>query len=106
MVISFEEVLDANMPPPSRELPSRTRTNTVRHAVRKAGELVIMVRDESREAIGEYLDEMSPQMLYATIVALAAMVPDDAPQADLLSWLDELGDDGQLQLAMLVAVAS
>lgn len=95
-----ETVMLNNMPPPSRALPSRTATNITRHAVRRAGELVVMVRDESRESIAEYLDEMTPQALYAVIVALAAMVPDDVPQADLLAWVDDL------EQPALMAVAS
>lgn len=99
MTCDPEAVMLNNMPPPSRALPSRTATNTVRHAVRRAGELVVMVRDESRETIAEYLDEMSPQALYAVVVALAAMVPDDVPQADLLAWVDELDQPSLVSVA-------
>lgn len=84
------EVMRKNMPPPSRALPKAKANYAAHIAVRRAGELAVMVRDESRETIAAFLDPLDRQNLYALVVALAAMVPDDVPQADLLAWVDEL----------------
>ena len=99
-----EYVVESNLPPPSRALDRRKQNVTAYHAVRRAGELAVMVRDESRETIAEFLDRLDRQGLYGLVVALAAMVPDDVPQSELLAWVDGLDvDDAQLALELPVA---
>lgn len=50
--------------------------------------MTCLVRDESADGIGAYLDQLTTAQMYGLIVALAAMVPDDQPAADLLAWLE------------------
>lgn len=57
-------------------------------SVARGAQLACMVRDEGREAIGEFLDGLDVQDLYGLAVALAAMVPIDRPASDLLEWID------------------
>lgn len=56
----------------------------------KAMELSVVVRDRDAEAIAAVLnpllDEGDRDRLAAMCVALAVMVPDDVPCADLLAW--------------------
>jgi hypothetical protein len=61
--------------------------------VRAAGELACLVRDESREAIGEWIGERTDEERDALLVVLAAMVDVSRPAADLLAWVewDEFG---------------
>lgn len=94
----FETVFESNLPPPSRALPPRKEKIVAHHGLRRAGELAVMVRDESRESIAAYLDVLDRQHLYAVIVALAALVPDDVPQNELLAWLQPI--DQQLELGL------
>ncbi len=56
--------------------------------VERASELAVMVRDESREAIGRYLDRLDRQALYAVTVTLAAMVDPEQSLEELLEWVD------------------
>lgn len=60
------------------------------HGIRRATELACMVRDEGPCGIGEYLDRLDREALYALTVSLAAMVPIDTPVEDLLSWLEPI----------------
>lgn len=59
-------------------------------AVMRAQSLVCLVRDEGADGIGAFLDELDTDALYGLAVALAALVPDDRPAAELLSWLDQI----------------
>ena len=59
-------------------------------SLRRAENLACLVRDEGRDAIGEFLDRLDHQGLYGLCVALAAMVPVDVPTSELVAWLDEL----------------
>lgn len=72
---------------PPRDLPPRLRGIIANHAMNRAAELVVMVRDEGTDAIGAFLDRCDRQALYALAVTLAAMVPDDQPMDDLLGWI-------------------
>lgn len=62
-----------------------------------ACELACLVRDEDRDAVGEFLARLTPVPLplevRALLVVLAAMVPDDATTDQLLAWVtfDEFG---------------
>lgn len=62
-----------------------------RAAIARAQRLAGMVRDESTDTIGPYLDAMDLDQLYAITVTLAAMVPLDTPVDELLGWLEPLG---------------
>lgn len=62
-----------------------------RAAIARAQRLAGMVRDESTDTIGPYLDAMDLDQLYAIVVTLAAMVPLDTPVDELLGWLEPLG---------------
>lgn len=62
-----------------------TRAGSI--ALERAQRLVCLVRDESADGIGAYLDTLNTEALYALTVALAAMVPDDQPADTLLAWL-------------------
>lgn len=64
-----------------------TRAGVV--ALERAQNFACMVRDESADTLGAYLDELDRDSLYGLVVALAAMVPDDVPATDLLAWMDE-----------------
>jgi len=57
-------------------------------ALQRAQALACMVRDEGRDAIGDFLDRLDRQALYGLCVALAAMAPVDVPAADLIAWID------------------
>lgn len=57
-------------------------------AMERAQSLACLVRDESADSIGPWLDKLTPAQMYALVVTLAAMVPDDQPAADLLDWLE------------------
>lgn len=56
-------------------------------AITRAQHLACLVRDEGADTIGAYLDDLTPDQLYALVTALAAMVPVDATAADLLAWV-------------------
>lgn len=53
-----------------------------------ACEMACLVREWDRESIGSRLDSLSGQELYALVVVLAAMVPDDVPLPGLGSEED------------------
>lgn len=57
-------------------------------ALQRAQALACMVRDEGRDAIGDFLDRLDRQALYGLCVALAAMAPVDVPARDLIAWID------------------
>lgn len=59
-----------------------------RSALRRAQHLAGLVRTEGPDGIGAYLDALDREQLYAVVVTLAAMVPDDVPVSELLAWLD------------------
>lgn len=60
-------------------------------AIARATALACMVRDESADTIGDYLDALDREQLYALTVALAAMVDPDDRVEDRLAWLEPLG---------------
>lgn len=68
-----------------------------RAAIVRATALACMVRDESVDTIGPYLDELDTDGLYALVVALAAMVDPDAIVEDRLGWLVPLGEELERQ---------
>lgn len=77
--------------PPQIIVPPPRATQGTRAAVvaiERAQALACMVRDESADTIGPYLDRLNIEQMYGLVVALAAMVPDDQPSAELLAWLD------------------
>ena len=77
--------------PPNIIVPPPRATQGTRAAVaaiERAQNLACMVRDESADSVGPWLDKLTPAQMYALVVALAAMVPDDQPAADLLGWLE------------------
>lgn len=57
-------------------------------AIERAQNLACIVRDESADTIGAYLDDLTTAQHYALTVALAAMVPVDRTVDDLLAWLN------------------
>lgn len=70
-----------------------TRTHPAGHtlvlpAINRATALATLVRDEGPESIARILDPLNRQQLYALVVALAALVPDDRSVRELLAWLD------------------
>lgn len=76
----------ANWPPP------RVHPNPlpiVQAAMTRARTLVGIVRQEGSDTVGEFLDRLTPDDLYALTTVLACMVPDDRTQADLLSWVKQ-----------------
>lgn len=58
-----------------------------------ATDLVMRVHDEGRDSIARLLESLADVERCALLVVLAAMVPTDAPVADLLAWVtwDEYG---------------
>jgi len=56
-------------------------------ALARAQHFVCLVRDESADGIGAYLDGLDTDTMYGLVVALAAMVPDDCTATELLSWM-------------------
>lgn len=74
----------------ARDAPVRDAqgTTAARIAMGRAQHLAGLVRECGPDRIGAYLDGLTLDQLYATITALAAMVPDDVPVSDLLGWLD------------------
>lgn len=77
--------------PPNIIVPPPRPTQGTRAAVsamERAQTLACMVRDESADTIGAYLDALTTDQHYALTVALAAMVPIDAPADALLDWLE------------------
>lgn len=64
-----------------------TRAGVV--ALERAQNFVCMVRDESADTTGPWLDALDRRALYGLVVALAAMVPDDVPAGDLLAWIND-----------------
>lgn len=66
-------------------------------AVLDASDLVMAVRDlDPREVWGTLAIwcEQNPLRLFAAVTALAAMVPVDAPVAELLAWTESLAQKG------------
>lgn len=57
-------------------------------AMERAQALACLVRDESADSIGPWLDRLTANQMYALVVALAAMVPVDEPASELLEWLE------------------
>ena len=57
-------------------------------ALERAQVLACLVRDESADTTGPWLDALDRDALYALAVTLAAMVPPDRSADDLLAWLD------------------
>jgi hypothetical protein len=61
-----------------------------------ATDLALLVRDEGREAIGEFLGQYSSEEKDALLVVLAAMAPvEERSAADMLGWVgfDEFGNE-------------
>jgi hypothetical protein len=58
------------------------------YSIRRATDLVCLVRDHGTDATGALLDRLDRQGLYALAVTLAAMVPDDRSVDELLAWMD------------------
>lgn len=77
-----------NTPPPPRATQGGV---AARSAIIRATALTCLVRDDGPDTIGAYLDDLNLDQLYALVVTLAAMVPDDQRVDDLLGWVDDLG---------------
>ena len=75
---------------PTRVLDPQRAIPLARISVKRATELVCLVRDEGPSATGAFLDRFNAQQMYALAVTLAAMVPDDRPVDDLLAWTETL----------------
>lgn len=58
-------------------------------AIQRAQYFAEYVRDHGPDALGAYLDQLTPDQHYALTVTLAAMVPLDVPVADLLAWIND-----------------
>ena len=54
----------------------------------EAVQLVVMVRDEDPQVVGQHLADLDTTRLAQLTIALAAMVPDDKPLSELLAWCD------------------
>lgn len=61
----------------------------VQPALTRATALVGTVRDEDATAVARILDRLDRQQLYALVVVLAAMVPDDQPVHVLTDWVHD-----------------
>lgn len=61
----------------------------VQPAIDRASHVACLVRDEGPDRIGEYLDRLTVDELYALVVTLAAMTPVDQPAATLLQWVTD-----------------
>lgn len=57
-------------------------------AMERAQAMACLVRDESADGIGAYLDRLDRNALYGLTVALAAMVPIDTTAEALMGWLE------------------
>ena len=65
----------------------RAHPHVVNAAEALALELVGMVRDEDPAEVWRRIGRVTPQTLYATVIALAAMVDDTRTPAELIAWL-------------------
>lgn len=77
--------------PPNIIVPPPRPTQGTRAAVcaiERAQTLACMVRDESADTIGAYLDGLTTDQMYALVTALAAMVPVACAADALLDWLE------------------
>ncbi|KNX38077.1 hypothetical protein [Luteipulveratus halotolerans] len=63
----------------------KRKARLVKAAIPTATQLVTLVRDDT-EPVHEILTSATTEQLYALVVVLAAMVPDDRSVADLLDW--------------------
>ena len=79
-----------NTPPRIIVPPPRPTQGSIaaKNAIERAQTLACMVRDESADTIGAYLDGLTTDQQYALTVALAAMVPIDVSADALLDWLE------------------
>lgn len=64
--------------------------HVVKAAQERALELVEMVREESPDAVWSRLQTIKPDVLFATVILIAAMVPADKTVAELWAWADTL----------------
>lgn len=83
---------EAHYPPIDPEIgttrPRRAQGEAAgKAALVRAQSFVCLVRDESVDGIGAWLDRLTRDALYGVTVALAAMVPVDQSAHDLLAWL-------------------
>lgn len=77
-------------------VPCRQRAATAHRAVLDAMDLAGAVRTlDPREVWGslELWNRRTPARLYAAIVALAAMIPQDQAPSALLAWTEQLKGD-------------
>lgn len=80
--------LDADVAPPRPVQGSRAGMA----ALTRAQHFACLVRDESADTIGAYLDRLEADQLYGLVVALAALVPLDEPANALLAWMSDPQD--------------
>lgn len=62
-------------------------------AIREAMSLIVRVRDDDPKTTWRHLQHLclcQPWLLMATVVALAAAVPDDKSMSELLAWTNGL----------------
>lgn len=74
-----------------------------RDAERLAAEavrLVMMVRDDDPQVVGQHLASLSATRLAQLTIALAAMVPDDKPLSELLAWCESKDQRGNVRQLM------
>jgi hypothetical protein len=83
-------VAEARDPLDDPFLPARTAqgTQAAVTAMSRAQYFAGLVRDSGPCAIGDYLDALSTDELYALTTTLAALVPIDTTPAELLGWLE------------------
>jgi hypothetical protein len=73
---------------------ARARGDLAERMVGKAADLALLVRDEGRESVCEFLGSLGSEEKDALLVVLAAMAPvEDQSAADMLAWVrfDEFG---------------
>lgn len=72
---------------PEERNDARRRGYLAERMVTVACELACLVRDSDAASIGEYLQTLRSDEKDALLVVQAAMIPDDKPVDDLLSWI-------------------
>lgn len=73
---------------PTRAHPDGARM--VQPALTRALALVGTVRDRSANDVATVLDRLDRQQMYAVVVVLAALVPDDQTVPQLTAWVHDI----------------
>lgn len=69
-------------------LDARAKRKLAERMIPVAADYACAMRDEDAQALGERLDAMDRQELYALVTVLGAMVGLDQPVGDLLAWVE------------------